>query len=96
MESLLKLQGLHDEVDPEEILKKLYNFFNDIHVCTISDGNKLLTIYSMADMLKSMGLPEMSVAVIKRAVVAKIEGLNEIAPSTMRETYTSLKRLENS
>lgn len=95
MESLIKLQGLRDEVDPEEVLRKLYGFFNEIHTCSIFDRNKLLTIYSTADMLKSMGFPETSVAVIKRAVVAKIEALHEVAPAMMRETYVSLKQLEN-
>lgn len=94
MNTAISLKGLNQEVDPNKIIERLQNFFNEVHSITVWNAEKLLAIYSTADMLGSMGLPEASVKVIKNAAYARAKGLYEQSPYMMKEVWASMLELE--
>lgn len=80
---------------PDALIEKTQQFFAEIHSCGVSDAEKLLAVYSTADMLGTMGLSEDSVKDIKNAAYVKAEILHSSFPTPMAQTWIAMCQLHD-
>ncbi len=79
--------------DPNEFIKKLQDFFNQIQNVAMSEAYTLVGLYSTADVLLANGMNKESVKAVKKACISKMVALYDAYPASVKQSAIAIKCL---